>query len=246
MPVDGPVPAATHETVAVIAALGLERASLRKAGAARAGINVVQSGPGPKRAAQAASAAVASGASALVSWGLAGALVARLAPGTVVLPHRVRGEGGQVFFADREWHAALARGLLGVLEPCFDDLVTVPAALATPASKAASAVDGAVAADMESAAIAQVATRAGARFVALRVIVDAAHDSLPGNAERWIDERGERRLAAALAAAFKPVQWRELWILGQRYRRARQTLERLAPFVVARGFFAHKSAPRAS
>jgi adenosylhomocysteine nucleosidase len=245
MPVDGAVSAATAETVAVIAALGLERASLRKAGAARAGISVVQSGPGPKRAAQAASAAVASGASALVSWGLAGALVTRLAPGSVVLPRRVRGEGG-VFLADREWHAALARGLLGLLEPCFDDLVTVPAALTTPAAKAAAAADGAAAADMESAAIAQVAARAGARFVALRVIVDAAHDSLPGNAERWIDERGDRRLAPAFAAAFQPVQWRELWILGQRYRSARRTLERLAPFVVARGFFARPSAARAS
>jgi adenosylhomocysteine nucleosidase len=246
MAVDGLAAAATPATVAVIVALGLERASLRKAGAARAGINIVQSGPGPRRAAQAASAAVASGASALVSFGLAGGLVARLAPGSVVLPHRIRGEGGQVFFADREWHAALARGLLGVLEPCFDDLVSVPSALTTVAAKAASAADGAAAADMESAAIAQVAAGAGARFVALRVIVDAAHDSLPGNAERWIDERGERRLAPALAAAFKPVQWRELWILGQRYRRARRTLERLAPFVVARGFFASPSASRAS
>jgi adenosylhomocysteine nucleosidase len=246
MAVDGSVAAATPETVAVIVALGLERASLRRAGAAQAGISVVQSGPGPARAARAASAAVEAGASALVSWGLAGALVARLAPGSVVLPRRVRGEGGQVFFADREWHAALARGLLGVLEPCFDDLVTVPAALTTAAAKAASAADGAAAADMESAAIAQVAARAGARFVALRVVVDGARDALPRNAERWIDERGERRLAPTLAAAFKPVEWRELWILGQRYRSARRTLERLAPFVVARGFFARSSAARAS
>jgi hypothetical protein len=84
---------------------------------------------------------------------------------------------------------------------------------------------------MESAAIAAVAARAGARFLALRVIVDAAGDSLPADVERWVDERGERRLGAALAAALRPAQWRELWILAQRYRAARRTLERLAPLV---------------
>ncbi len=84
---------------------------------------------------------------------------------------------------------------------------------------------------MESAAIAAVAARAGARFVALRVVVDAAGDELPADVERWIDERGERRIGAALAAALRPAQWRGLWMLAQRYRVARRTLARLAPIV---------------
>ncbi len=60
---------------------------------------------------------------------------------------------------------------------------------------------------MESAAIAAVAARAGARFVALRVVVDAAADELPADVERWIDERGERRIGAGAfrRAASEPV-----------------------------------------
>jgi len=79
MSVDGRAAALTAapSTVAVIVALGIERAMLQKsfrAGAAPLGI--LQSGPGPERAARAATAALASGAQALVSWGLAGGLAA--------------------------------------------------------------------------------------------------------------------------------------------------------------------------
>ena len=59
----------------------------------------------------------------------------------------------------------------------------------------------------------------------------------PGDAERWIDERGERRLAPALAAAFQPAQWRDLWVLAQRYRAARKTLERLGAVLAANDFY---------
>ena len=117
------------------------------------------------------------------------------------------------------------------LAPELDDLLTVPSALITAAEKAKAAAGGAAAADMESVAIAAAAARAGARFVALRVVVDSAGDELPADVERWIDERGERRIGAAVAAALRPAQWRGLWILAQRYRVARRTLARLAPIV---------------
>jgi hypothetical protein len=103
-------------------------------------------------------------------------------------------------------------------------------------------MSGAAAADMESAAIAAVAARAGARFVALRVVVDAAGDELPADIERWVDERGERRIAAALSAALHPAHWRGLWMLAQRYRAARQTLARLAPIVAGARRDPHASA----
>src|SRR5262249_25389759 len=99
------------------------------------------------------------------------------------------------------------------------------------AEKAKAAAKGAGAADMESAAIAAVAARAGARFVALRVVVDGAGDELPADIERWVDERGERRIVAALSAALHPTHWRSLWMLAHRYRAARHTLARLAPIV---------------
>ena len=197
---------------------------------------ILQSGPGPERAARAATAALAAGAHALVSWGLAGGLAADLAPGAVVLPRRVRAAAGGSFDADPAWHAALERALRAEFAPRLEDLVTVPAALTAPRGqdrrrRARRDRRGhGVGRDRGRGA------RARAPFVALRVIVDAAGDSLPRDAERWIDERGERRLAPALAAAFRPAQWRGLWILAQRYRAARGTLERVAALVAANGF----------
>ena len=232
MSASGREAAAPAATFAVIVALGVERAALRAYVERDPPLGVLQSGPGPERAASAATAALASGASGLLSFGLAGALRAELDPGTVLLPRRVRSAAGASFDVDPEWHAQIdtAARDLG-LEPALDDLLSVPSAITTVAEKAKAAADGAAAADMESAAIAAVAARAGARFVALRVVVDAAGDELPADIERWIDERGERRIGAALLAALNPKEWRGLWMLAQRYRAARRTLARLAPIV---------------
>jgi hypothetical protein len=214
----------------VIVALGVERAAFRARGANAAA--VIQSGPGPERAAHAATAALASGASGLVSFGLAGALREQLEAGVVLLPRRVRTAAGASFGADPEAHALLAAALHAAgIRPNLDDLLSVPAALTTAAEKLDAAADGAVGVDMESAAIAGVAARAGARFVALRVVVDTARDELPREVERWIDERGERRLGAAFSAALRPARWPSLVTLARRYRVARRTLGRLAPLV---------------
>jgi nucleoside phosphorylase len=237
MSASGREAAAPAATFAVIVALGVERAALRARLERDPPLGVIQSGPGPERAASAATAALASGASGLLSFGLAGALTAELEPGAVLLPRRVRSAAGTSFDADPEWHAELAAAVRGLgLATELRDLLSVPSAIASVADKARAAANGAAAADMESAAIAAVAARAGARFVALRVVVDAAGDELPADVERWIDERGERRIGAALSAALHPTQWRGLWMLAQRYRAARRTLARLAPVVAGARF----------
>ena len=128
----------------------------------------------------------------------------------------------------------------------YGDLLTVPIALDSPQAKlAAAAASGAVAVDMESAAIASVAADACVPFVALRVVVDALGDRLPGDAEAWIDERGNRRLGTALRAVIRPSEWRALWTLAQRYRVASGVLERLARFVASRGLLGASAALRA-
>jgi adenosylhomocysteine nucleosidase len=227
--------AAAPATVAVIVALGIERSSLQRH-LGRESFGILQSGPGPERAAKAATTALAAGAQALVSWGLAGGLAADLPAGAVLLPRRVRAAGGGSFDADPEWHAALEHALREELRPWLGDLVTVTAALTAPAQKIAAGAGGAIAADMESAAVAAVAARARAPFVALRVVVDTAGDSLPRDAERWIDDRGDRRLMPALAAVAKPAQWRDLWVLARRYRAARAVLDRLAALAAPSAF----------
>lgn len=140
------------------------------------GWSVVQSGPGPERAKQCATAAVAAGARALVSWGLAGGLAAGVQAGTVILPRHVIMQRGPTFAVAAEWRERLA-DLANEFTVNPGDLLTVSSALDSPAAKAAAATAlGAVAVDMESAAIAAVAARARVPFVALRVVeIGRAH-----------------------------------------------------------------------
>ena len=229
----GAVQAAVPRT-GIIIALGSERAALARLPHASLGWSLVQSGPGPERAAQCATAAVAAGAQALVSWGLAGGLAADVTPGTVVVPRRVIMQRGEVFVAAAAWRERLA-SLTSEFTVSDGDLLTVPAPLGSPAAKAgAAAALGAVAVDMESAAIAAVAARARVPFVALRVVVDAQRDVVPAGAEKWIDARGNTRTAAALGAIVRPGEWQALWRLAQRYRTANAVLVRLARTVAAR------------
>jgi adenosylhomocysteine nucleosidase len=97
---------------------------------------------------------------------------------------------------------------------------------------------------MESAGVAEAAARAGVPFIALRVVVDAAGDALPPGAERWIDERGNRRLAPTLRAVVSVKQWRPLLTLVQRYRVASATLDRLAAALASRHLLADDLAVR--
>lgn len=215
-------------TIGFVAALGIECASLRRHLPAAATWLVAQSGPGAARAGEAAQRAAGSGAGLLVSWGLAGGLGAAVAPGTVVLPRRVLARGAEPLPVDAAWHARLAALTAGVTLDC-GDLLTVPAALESPAAKrAAAAASGAVAVDMESAAIGSAAARAHVPFVAVRVVIDGCDDALPAGAERWIDESGNRRMTPAVRALLDPRQWRALVTLTRRYRVASRVLDRLA------------------
>ena len=235
--------------VAVIAALGLEIAPLAALleGIPRAPISLHQSGSGYRRAYSAARAALQGGAVALVSWGIAGGLEPGLTAGALLLPRRVLKPGAEPRSADAEWRAAL----LPVLRPRFPvhegDLLGAEEILATPRSKARAAMDsGAVAVDMESAAVADAAHEAGRAFIAFRVVADRFADTLPPDVDRWIDDAGNRRLAPALDVALKPSHWRALLSLALRYRKARQALTESAGLVAAGGFLYPQASRRHS
>jgi nucleoside phosphorylase len=229
------VASAARFQLAIVTALGIERATLPLH--APPNVPILQSGPGAERAAVAARAALEAGSAALLSWGFAGALVADIPSGTVVLPRSVVTDSGAALRCDRDWQAALAAWLAKDFAVAERPLLSAADVLVTPAAKAAAARrSGACAVDMESAAIAMAAASAGARFAAIRVIVDAAGDALPTEPERWIDPRGNRRAAALFGAVLAPRDWPVLWALGQRYRTARAVLVRLAERLGPRRF----------
>jgi adenosylhomocysteine nucleosidase len=154
-------------------------------------------------AAAAARGLLERGATALVSFGLAGGLDPRLRPGDVVLPARVLA-GGESLATD----PLLSRSLARTEREAACCLLAWDRVVATAEEKARLWRDtGAVAVDMESGAVALAAIAAGLPFAVLRVICDAAARDLPPAALAALDHAGGIGLArVALSVLRRPAQ----------------------------------------
>jgi adenosylhomocysteine nucleosidase len=188
------------------------------------------SGIGGDNAARAARSLVAAGAGALLSWGVAGALDPALGCGTAVLPCEVlRPRGGfgcatpQRFDTSDSWRERLAAALQQHARVARGALLSSAAPAATVALKATMFHETrAVAVDMESAAIAEIAAEHGLPFIALRVILDTARDSLPASVMRAFEPAAAGRSLWPLLRA--PSDWGSLLRLAGQYRVARRAL----------------------
>jgi len=147
-------------------------------------------GVGAARAQAAAQLLLAQGASALISWGVAAALVPDLKSGNVLLPRTIVGCDGVVFAVDIAWHARLQQVAAFDTRP----IAEARSILATGAQKRALGdLAQAVAADMESAAAARVAQQAGVPFLVVRAIADDCEMALPAWLMHCFDTQGRVR-----------------------------------------------------
>jgi adenosylhomocysteine nucleosidase len=193
------------------------------------GTLVAVSGIGTAAATRASMELIDAGATALVSWGMAGALDPTLTAGTVCLPSEVISPDGRCFVAARQWRESLAALLAGNRPVTCGKLLTSSQPIDTVAAKdVAYATTGANAVDMESSAVAQVAEMHGLPFIAVRVIVDTAGDVLPravvaasraGQVQMW-------RLLGGLVLS--PTDLAPLIRLARRYRVAMHSLQTVA------------------
>ncbi|MDP1558975.1 MAG: phosphorylase [Nitrosomonas sp.] len=136
-------------------------------------------GMGHSAAREAATGMQAGGVTALVSFGVAGALDSSLRPGDLVLPQWIHTDG-QVQSVDLDWRDRLKQRLPSDLSVVGGTLVTSREVLTTQAAKRELAeTTGACAVDMESGAIAEVAASAGIPFLAIRAITDPFEFSPP-------------------------------------------------------------------
>ena len=168
-------------------------------------------------AAAAAQRLVEHGVAGLISFGLAGGLDPALVPGTVLVPAAV------LLDAER-WDAdeALQRRLGGATPGALYGGGEV---VATAAAKAALTRTGAVAVDLESAAVARAALRHGLPFAALRAVCDGAGRGLPRAALVALDGAGRiGGLRVAWAAASRPWEVPDLIRLVGDAARARHAL----------------------
>jgi adenosylhomocysteine nucleosidase len=187
------------------------------------------SGIGSAHAALAADKLVAAGVSALMSYGLAGGLDPMLHAGNVVLPDEVISREGPGCGTAQPWREQLWREVQKACLVTGGKLLTCLQPIDSPAQKAAAFREtGAVAVDMESLAVAQVAERHGLPFIAARVIVDTAADLLPPSvvAAGGAGTVNIRRLIAGLAAAPRDIIG--VLRLARRYRAATRSLTAVA------------------
>ncbi len=214
--------------------LGIRESARPSASALRGGALLAVSGIGNDAATRAARMLVDAGATSLVSWGMAGALDPVLRAGDLVLPREVVTRNAERFPTSAAWRDPLAATLAQLSASgiaVYDGvLLTAATAIDSPADKAdALRTTLAVAVDMESAAVAQVAAARALPFIAVRAIVDTAADPLPhavlaasraGQVQLW-------RLARELARS--PREIAAMLRLARRYRVAKRTLRSVRP-----------------
>jgi adenosylhomocysteine nucleosidase len=220
--------------VGILAALAAESRPLGAARRARNGpatladgTLLILSGVGPAAASEGARRLAAAGVGALISWGMAGGLDPALAPGTVVLPGEVISPEGRSFTTAREWRERVSAAIASRQRVCSGRLLTCREALVSTTAKAlAFRQTAAVAVDMESSGVAEVAADARLPFIAVRAIVDTASDPVPRVALTAVTaDAGVLRLGRLLVALVRaPGELPALIRLAGRYRTARRAL----------------------
>jgi adenosylhomocysteine nucleosidase len=213
--------------------LGTRRHRADGLGSLRDGSLLRVSGVGGDNAARAARELVAAGAGALLSWGVAGGLDPALSCGAVLLPAEVLRPASadkllppQRYATCRMWRERVAAALQ-LHAPAAGALLTSALPVAAADLKVRLFRDtGAVAVDMESAAVAQVAAEHELPFITLRVVLDTASVSLPGSVMRTLEpgNAGRSGLWRAVALLGAPADWGALLRLAAAYRLARRAL----------------------
>lgn len=202
-------------------------------------------GMGPERAARSAQRMIREGACAIMSIGMAGALQPGVAPGDILLPAQVVDTGGSLNTAE-SWRAAILERLKDTMFTVHGGrLHSVASVLGAASAKSeCGRATGAVAVDMESAAIVRAAQRHGIPSVVVRVAVDPVNVSLPVEILGRLDPYGGIRITQVLrAVAGKPALLPAMIRLARAQRAARRVLiqlgrrrhELLAPDVVTHG-----------
>jgi adenosylhomocysteine nucleosidase len=194
------------------------------------GILAKLSGIGPRRAGEAAKNLLEHGATALLSWGCAGALVPTLSPGSLVLPNSVIGADRSSYSADPTWHRFLFDRLKNCVDLYQGSLAESGTMLRNSREKRVLLErTRAIAVDMESGAVARVAQGAHAPFMVVRAIADSADMTIPQSSVGAVDEFGELNLLYLLKELIRrPLELFAMIRLGWSFRAARATLAKVA------------------
>lgn len=164
---------------------------------------ILIAGADSARAGHAARELIDQGATALMSFGIAGALDPALSPGDLIIATRIIGPEGEAVACHREWNASLTQLVETRCRVVTGDLAGSDGTVATAAAKyELFKATSAVAVDMESLTVALAAREAGIPFCAVRAIADPAQREIPGWVPGAISAKGKTRPMAVLSALF--------------------------------------------
>jgi adenosylhomocysteine nucleosidase len=192
---------------------------------------LIAGGIGANAATRGAEQLLATGATALCSWGCAAGLAADLQAGDVFIPEVILGTSGESHATDTAWRdqllAALASTRLSIHAGALTDC---PGVLHSPEDKAGLYhATGAAAADMESAAVARVAARHDAPFLSIRALADTATMTVSPVLTGMLDDFGRPHLPGLLPQLIlQPGLIPELFRLARAFGAATRSLRIIA------------------
>jgi adenosylhomocysteine nucleosidase len=225
--------------VGIVAAFDREARALIKrrnaAAQARGDVLFALSGMGAVRARAAGEHLLEQGATALLSWGVAAALDRGLTAGDLLLPKVILAADLREYSVSAGWQRALCERLAGGFVVNTGPLAETPMVLSTPAQKRALLLhSSAIAADMESAALAALACEARVPFVSIRAVSDTAGAKVPPWLGAAIDSAGRLSTTRMLKEIIgRPLEWIAMSHLALGFRAARVTLTGVAERVGA-------------
>lgn len=188
-------------------------------------------GIGAHAATRAARTLIEAGADHLLSWGCAAGLQTDARPGDLFLPRMLLADAGALHLpVDPYWHTRLTTCLQEHGIACNDNtLIGVEHLLTEPTDKQYLAQQtGAAIADMESTAIARVASEHALPFLCIRAVADSHSMTVPAALTGVLNDYGQadlRRLVPLLLR--RPRLLPRLLRLGYAFSRARRSLARV-------------------
>jgi len=194
---------------------------------------VILSGAGIENAEKATQQLIAQGAKQLISWGCAGALAAQLKAGDLFIPSQIQTHAGEHLSINSDFYHKLRATLQQTAH--HTGLLLESAQIISQAQEknALHQSTQALATDMESAALAQVAQQADLPFIAIRSIVDEAHFNLPNAVQYAMQKDGRVSLGKLLLYLIgHPFEIPRLIQLGQHFNAASKTLAKISPLLV--------------
>ena len=193
-------------------------------------IFVCLSGIGYESALIAAKKLVALKVDALISWGVAGAINKSVNSGDIILANSIINQDNRYPISE-DWLSRVSEHLRQSSDRVLSGDITSSSEICASTTDKLHLLQktGALAVDMESAAIAETATANKLDFLVLRAISDNADTSIPEVVLKHTDNLGQPRIFKfVLCCILKPNQIRKISSLATGYKKGLTSLSRTA------------------